>query len=192
MPRKNALLFVFEGFCEFEIAIAISMLRKTHHLFTVSLENIPAKSEAGLTILPDLTIERITPDDYDVLIIPGGDLLPIAEAEELFEWVRKFANQGKVIAAICSGVYVLAKAGVLKDASYTVTLSKEQRNFLGCFNEEKYDYKPLVSYKNILTAQGHAYVDFGIQLNKMVRDVSKEAIDFYKGKGNIHMETDGR
>ncbi|QED46612.1 DJ-1/PfpI family protein [Cytobacillus dafuensis] len=190
MNRKKALLLLFEGYCEFEIATAISMLRDTHDLYTMALEKSPCKSEAGLNTIPDLTIKEALHSEYDVLIIPGGDLRPIAYANELFEWVRSFADLGKVIGAICSGVYVLAKAGVLKDIPYTVTLSKEQRKFLSCFDEEKYCYEPLVREKSILTAQGHAYVDFGIQLNKMIRDVSDESIDFYRGKRNHYMEAD--
>jgi protein deglycase len=188
MNRKKALLLIFEGYCEFEISTAISLLRNTHELFTVGLDNKPCKSEAGLTTIPDLTINEAFVDEYDLLIIPGGDLQPIAEAQELFVWVEKFANQGKVTAAICSGVYVLAKANLLKDIPFTVTLTKEQRGHLGCFQEENFHYQPIVVYDNILTAQGHAYVDFGIEINKMVRKVSGEAIDFYIGKRNVFME----
>ncbi|WP_139070076.1 hypothetical protein [Bacillus sp. FJAT-27225] len=83
----------------------------------------------------------------------------------------------------------MAKADVLHDVPYTVTLSKEQRDFLGCFDEEHYCYKPFVLYNNILTAQGHAYVDFVIQLNQMIGEVAPESIDFYKGKRNNLMET---
>ncbi|MBS4191988.1 DJ-1/PfpI family protein [Bacillus sp. FJAT-49705] len=156
----------------------------------MALEKSPCKSEARLNTIPDLTIKETLHSEYDVLIIPGGDLRPIAYANELFEWVKNFAKLGKVIGAICSGVYVLAKSGVLKDIPYTVTLSKEQRNFLNCFDEEKFSYEPLVKEKNIITAQGHAYVDFGIQLNKMIRDVRDESIDFYIGKRNHYMEMD--
>ncbi|MGE8205635.1 DJ-1/PfpI family protein [Heyndrickxia sp. NPDC080065] len=192
MFRKKALLFIFNGYCEFEISAAISMLRETHDLYTISLQKNLCKSEAGLTTVPDLIINEADPNDFDVLIIPGGDLQPIAEAKELFDWVKNFAEQGKVTAAICSGAYVLAQAEVLKGIPYTVTLSKEQRNFLRCFDEETYIYQPLVRYKNILTAQGHAYVDFGIHLNKMVREVKKETIDFYSGERNIYMESDSK
>lgn len=164
------------------------MLRETHNLFTISVEKTSCKSEAGLTIIPDLTFNEGNPDNYEVLIIPGGDLQPIAEATELFSWVKNFADHGKIVAAICSGVYVLAKSDILKGVPYTATLTREQRDFLGSFEEENFFYKPFVTHKNILTAQGHAYVDFGIELNKMVREVSEDAIGFYMGKRNIYME----
>ncbi|WP_165921134.1 DJ-1/PfpI family protein [Paenibacillus albiflavus] len=188
MARSKALLFIFEGYCEFEISVAIAMLRTTHDLHTVAMTDKPCRSESGLNTLPDLTIQQGVLDDYDVLVIPGGDLAPIAEAEELFEWVAQFAERGKVIGAICSGAYVLAKANVLKNRPYTVTLAEEQRNFLGCFTEENFKYEPVVIHNHIITAQGHAFVEFGIKLNEMVRDVKPEQSDFYRGIRNAMME----
>ncbi|MBS4201167.1 DJ-1/PfpI family protein [Bacillus sp. FJAT-49732] len=190
MTRKKALLFIFEGYCEFEIAVAISMLRNSHDVDTFGLEKKAIKSEAGLTTLPDFTIDELVIEKYDVLIIPGGDLRPIVEFESnrLYDITKEFVEAGKVTAAICSGVYVLAKAGVLTEVPYTVTLAKEQRNFLGCFQEDHYCYQSTVRNKNILTAQGHAFVSFGIELCKMVKDVSHEAVEFYRGMGNKMME----
>ncbi|MBS4196311.1 DJ-1/PfpI family protein [Lederbergia citri] len=190
MTRRKALLFIFEGYCEFEIAVAISMLRSTHDLYTFGLEKKAIKSEAGLTTLPDLTVNEIVINEYDVLIIPGGDLRPVVEFESnaLYEVTKQFVEARKITAAICSGVYVLAKAGVLSDAPYTVTLAKPQREFLGCFQEDYYCYQPTLKHKNILTAQGHAFVSFGIELNKMMSDVSEGLIDFYSGRRNRMME----
>ncbi|MFB7305165.1 DJ-1/PfpI family protein [Heyndrickxia sporothermodurans] len=190
MIKRKALLFIFEGYSEFEISTAISMLRSTHDLHTVGFEKKAYKSEAGLTTLPDLIIDEVNIGEYDVLIIPGGDLKPIVENDtnQLMDMTKRFAEAGKITAAICSGVYVLAKAGILNDIPYTLTLTKEQREFLGCFQENYFCYLPTVSYQNIITAQGHAYVLFGIELNKMIRDVSPEALDFYSGKRNKMME----
>ncbi|MED4019221.1 MULTISPECIES: DJ-1/PfpI family protein [Sutcliffiella] len=185
---KKALLFLFDGYCEFEITPAISMLRGTHEITTFAMDKAPKLSEAGLLTLPSLTVSDIKIVDYEALIIPGGDLKPIAEAEEFFQLVEAFHMAGKVVSAICSGVFVLAKAGILQDVPYTVTLAKYQREFLGVFPEEYFVYKPIVASGNILTAQGHAYVQFGIELNKMLRTVNDETIDFYNGKRNVMME----
>lgn len=185
---KKALLFLFDGYCEFEITPAISMLRGTHEIITFAMDKTPKLSEAGLLTLPTLSVREIKIVDYEALIIPGGDLKPIAKAEELFQLVNDFHQAGKTVSAICSGVFVLAKAGVLQHVLYTVTLAKYQRDFLGGFPEQNFVYKPVVASGNILTAQGHAYVQFGIELNKMLREVSDDTIDFYDGKRNVIME----
>ncbi|MGD6834452.1 DJ-1/PfpI family protein [Sutcliffiella halmapala] len=190
--RKKALLFIFDGFCEFEIAPAISMLRNSHELYTFSVKKNPCRSEAGLMTMPDMSLDEVDPMEFDLLIIPGGDLRPIADADALFELVGKFGAFNKVTAAICSGVFVLAKAGLLKINPYTVTLAKEQRIFLDCFEEELFSYQSVVSAGKVLTAQGHAFVEFGIALNKLVTEVSTEKEDFYRGRGNAFMEQDQR
>ncbi|CAG9622463.1 DJ-1/PfpI family protein [Sutcliffiella rhizosphaerae] len=190
MKSRKALLFIFEGYCEFEIATAISMLRDTHSIKTCALENRIYTSEAGLRTEPDFILEEVNAMEYDLIIIPGGDLAPIANAQELFHLVESFAKIGKIVAAICSGPFVLAKAGLLKEATYTATLSKEQRKFLGGFNEDSYIYSNVVTAGNIVTAQGHAFVEFGIEVNKLMREVSKDSITFYSGEGNRLMEKD--
>ncbi|WP_409300829.1 DJ-1/PfpI family protein [Peribacillus sp. SCS-155] len=188
MNKEKALLFIYEGFAEYEISAAISMLRDSHTVVTISVDKGAVVSEAGLTIIPDLTLNEAVLEDFELLIVPGGNLLPIENKPELYEWVRVFVSQSKAAAAICSGAYVLARAGLLEGIPYTVSLTKNQRNFLGFFQEENYQYNSVVRYGNILTAQGHAYVDFAIELKKMVSDASAEAVDFYRGTRNKMME----
>ena len=65
-------------------------------------------------------VEEITPQNSDALIIPGGfspDALRIDE--RCLDLVRKFYNQGKIIAAICHGPQVLISAGLVKGKKIT-------------------------------------------------------------------------
>ncbi|MDQ0268205.1 hypothetical protein [Cytobacillus purgationiresistens] len=48
--------------------------------------------------------------------------------------------------------------------------------------------KPIVRSQHILTAQGHAFIEFGIELSKMMQLTNEETIDFYRGKKNHYME----
>lgn len=43
-----------------------------------------------------------------------------------------------------------------------------------------------------MTAQGHAYVEFGIELAKKLRDVQESVVNFYKGYQNCYMEKDDK
>ncbi|RKY02692.1 protease [Candidatus Poribacteria bacterium] len=59
--------------------------------------------------------DRINPEDYDGLVIPGGRAPEYIRLDErVLEIVRHFAESNKPIAAICHGPQVLAAAGVLK------------------------------------------------------------------------------
>jgi protease I len=65
-------------------------------------------------------LEEISPQNSDALIIPGGfspDALRIDE--RCLGLVRKFYNQGKIIAAICHGPQVLISAELVKGKKIT-------------------------------------------------------------------------
>lgn len=187
---SKVALLVFPTFSEFEVSVAISLLRSSHDLFTVTLDGETVTSEAGLRVMPHLSIDQADPNDYDVLLIPGGDMVHLKDAEPVFEFVKRMAERRKLLAAICSGSYVLAKAGVLS-GFYTVSLTRDQRDFLSCFDEDLYRYVDVVEADNILTAQGHAYVEFGLRVAQNLHsDLSAEARRFYSGLGNALMEAE--
>ena len=111
------------------------------------------------------------------------------DAEPLFEFVKKLHEQEKLLAAICSGPYVLARAGVLAGLPYIVTLAKEQRDFLGCYDEATFRYEDVVISGNVITAQGHAFVPFGLAVGKHLDpEMSSDVYTFYEGRGNPAME----
>jgi 4-methyl-5(b-hydroxyethyl)-thiazole monophosphate biosynthesis len=188
MKKKKILLVVYPTFSEFEITVAIAILRTHFDILTASDSLNPVTSESSIRVLPHITFEEIETSEYEGIIIPGGDLYHIKDSDPLFRLVEKFYSQNKVVAAICSGAYVLARAGLLKDNLYTVTLNKEQRNFLGCFSEDNFTYETIVKSKNIITAQGHAFVEFGLEMAKRLNVYKDEYREFYSGIRNRLME----
>ena len=59
-------------------------------------------------------------DDFDVLVIPGG-FAPdfIRRSEPMLRLVSDMAEQGKVVAAICHGPWVLCSTQALKGRKAT-------------------------------------------------------------------------
>lgn len=97
--------------------------------------------------MPHRALEDVNPTDLDALLIPGGDMVHLKDAEPLFSLVKVLCERGALLAAICSGPYVLARAGVLTGHPYTVTYTQEQRTFLGCFDDTTFRY-PLRACNN--------------------------------------------
>jgi protease I len=64
----------------------------------------------------DKTLDDVTASEYDVFIIPGGGWNPDALRADpkVTGLIRKAAEAGKIVAAICHGPWVLSDAGVLK------------------------------------------------------------------------------
>ena len=73
--------------------------------------------EHGYSLEPDLTIDAVDPDAYDILIIPGGlpDGAPatVRDTPGAQEIARSFVTNEKPVAAICHGPWLLASAGVI-------------------------------------------------------------------------------
>jgi protease I len=80
----------------------------------------------------DKAIEEVDASDYDALMIPGGVGNPdlMRGDENLVRFVRDFHDQGKPIAAICHGPWMLVEAGVVRGRTVTSwpTLQTDIRN----------------------------------------------------------------
>lgn len=69
----------------------------------------------------DKTIDEVSADDYDSLVLPGGLFNPDAlrQNEEAVEFVRGFFKQHKPAAAICHGPWMLIEADVVEGRKVT-------------------------------------------------------------------------
>jgi deglycase len=89
----------------------------------------------------DKTAEEVDASDYDALLIPGGVGNPdqLRGDENVVSFVRGFFEQGKPVAAICHGPWVLVEAGVVKDRKLTSwpTLQTDIRNAGGNWVDEE-------------------------------------------------------
>nr|WP_281376927.1 DJ-1/PfpI family protein [Deinobacterium chartae] len=178
---------VYPGFSEFEVTIALTLLAPKYRVVNVGLTLEPVVGEAGLQVLPQVTLEQGFPEDAVALLIPGcPDLSVLLHAEALFERVRTLHARGTLLAAICAGPYVLARAGVLEGRDYTVTLARPQREFLGVFDASRYRYQDVITDGHLITAQGHAFAAFGLEVARHLGAARNlEGVrTFYSGLGN--------
>lgn len=182
---KKILLFVYPTFAEFEITVATALLKNKFEIITAGLTKELIISETGLQVQPHIELREVRVEEYEGIIIPGGDEVQMKDAEGLFSVVRQFHEQEKLVAAICAGPYALAKAGLFKEISYTVTIDYQK---LDCFPVENFVYKEVVQHSNIITAQGHAFVPFGIAIASYFGVANEHNTNFYGGKGNVMME----
>jgi protease I len=69
----------------------------------------------------DLTLDEARPEEFDALLIPGGLMNPDAlrSNDDVLEFTRHFFREGKPVAAICHGPWVLIDAGVVRGRTLT-------------------------------------------------------------------------
>ncbi|MFW9827274.1 MAG: DJ-1/PfpI family protein [Candidatus Thorarchaeota archaeon] len=165
---KKVLCFIYNEFADFEIvlvSIAINQA-ENYKMEFIAYDNSPVKSSCGLTIIPDKLVSDISQtDDIEGLIIPGGNDRIIKP--ELIKLVKKLNEEKKMLAAICAGPEFLAKIGVLNGVKYTASAPPEEykeKKEEDPFPREKYIEDRVVQDGNIITAQGHAFVDFALTI----------------------------
>ena len=75
----------------------------------------------GDTIAVDKTLGNVTVDDYDALLLPGGQINPdiLRMNADAIDIIRSFNMRGKPIAAICHAPWLLAEADIIKDRTVT-------------------------------------------------------------------------
>ena len=161
------------------------MLKNKYEIITAGLTKEMIIRETGLQVQPHIELREVHVEEYEGIIIPGGDAIHMEDAEGLFSVIRQFHEKEKLVAAICAGPYALAKACLLKGISYTVTMDYKQ---LDCFPVENFVYEQVVQHSNIITAQGHAFVPFGIAIASYFGVANEHNINFHGGKGNVMME----
>ena len=75
----------------------------------------------GEKVSVDRTIDAVNVDEYDALVIPGGQMNPdfLRADDDAVAFVRDFFATKKPVAAICHAPWVLVEAGIAKDRTMT-------------------------------------------------------------------------
>lgn len=80
-------------------------------VFTVAREPGWFQARAGLPVWPDHGIHAHP--SVDLLLIPGGVVTASLEQADLIDWIRVTAATAATTAAVCTGAFLLARAGLL-------------------------------------------------------------------------------
>jgi protease I len=75
----------------------------------------------GSEIAVDKELQKADPNEYDALMLPGGQMNPdnLRMDENAVQFVQSFVRTGKPIAAICHGPLTLIEAGGVKGRRLT-------------------------------------------------------------------------
>ena len=91
---------------------------KLFNVIVISQNNV-IKARNGLTVLADYNLTNHP--KIDVLVIPGGYGAEQIEIHNtvLLEWIKQQSNQVSILLSICTGVFLLAKIGLLDNLRAT-------------------------------------------------------------------------
>jgi len=92
--------------------------QKIYEWRVLTYDGQPVSSSSELSITPDGDATAAT--DLDMLFVCGGDKVHLAVDKSLLFWLRKFAQRKVAMGAICTGSYLLARAGLLDGYRCTI------------------------------------------------------------------------
>lgn len=79
------------------------------------------KTDWGKSVAVDLDVEAVDTEDYDALVLPGGQINPdkLRLEPKALAAIRAFLSSGKPVAAICHAPWLLIEAGAAKGLKMT-------------------------------------------------------------------------
>ncbi|GAB6071896.1 DJ-1/PfpI family protein [Venenivibrio stagnispumantis] len=148
----NVVVPLADGFEEIEAMSIIDILRRAGiNVVIAGLHDGYISSTRGVKVIPDTTIDKINPDDFDMIVLPGGQpgTDNLNADERVKNLIKHFYNKGKLTGAICAAPYVLSEAGVLegKKATSYPTYKDKLKNV-------NYLEDMVVEDSNVLTSRG--------------------------------------
>lgn len=129
MPDINSahiLIVATHGFEQSELEVPRDKLRAagaTVHVATPDGKPIRGwdQSDWGREVEADRAFEDVTPDDYDAIVLPGGQINPdlLRVNETAMTLIRGFLEGGRVVAAICHAPWLLIEADAVQGREVT-------------------------------------------------------------------------
>lgn len=120
------LIIATDGFEQSELTEPKRLLEEAGAKVTVaSLEEGEIrgwdKKDWGKSVPVDLTVGKVAVEDYDALLLPGGQINPdvLRMDKTVIDLVRAFAAAEKPIAAICHAPWLLAEADLIDGRTVT-------------------------------------------------------------------------
>lgn len=79
------------------------------------------RKDWGESVTVDAVIGDVSADDYDALLLPGGQINPdiLRMNDDAVQMVKDFDDAGKPIAAICHGPWLLIEADIVDGKTVT-------------------------------------------------------------------------
>lgn len=123
---KKVLIIATNGFEQSELEVPRDRLKAAGA--TVEIAS-PEKGEIkgwdktdwGRPVKVDKSIDAVKADDYDAVVLPGGQINPdlLRVNPTVLKLIKDFYNQKKVVAAVCHAPWLLVETGIAKGKRMT-------------------------------------------------------------------------
>jgi len=166
--RDTVYVLVFEGFADWQVALALAEIRRPGEweVRSVGFTREPVMSMSGLQVLPDTGMDELDLQAAALLLLPGGHLWLSTQIEQAAALARRVHDAGAPVAAIDQGVLHVARAGLLDHCRHTGNwpgqIGREAANYQG---HDQYDANVLaISDGGVVTASHLGTIEFAREI----------------------------
>lgn len=205
--KEKVLFIILDNYSDREYPLLADALqfgiedkKSRYEVKTLSVTKQAVRSIGGFTTIPDYCLDDV-PSDYAGIVLIGGYSWGTDEARRLVSLVADAYTKGKMVAAICKATEFLGNMGLLNDCKHTSNTLKTLENSAGANYTGKVNYMAVqaVRDKNIVTANGTAYLEFAKEvllalkafpidcIERYYRLYKEGYIEFTKTAGNIQI-----
>ena len=118
---ENAEELDFVG--PWEVFASARMVTGNLDVVTIAQTEGPVRAAKGMRVIPDTTLEAAP--KLDVLIVPGGDgRRKEVDNATVIAWIRETAANCQWVTSVCTGAFLLHRAGLLQNKSVTTHWSR--------------------------------------------------------------------
>jgi putative intracellular protease/amidase len=159
MKQKTCAAFIFEGFLDHHLSAALACLNSRGgdwSLETFSVKGAGVTSATGFKVTPHASLEYMQPEDFDVLLLPGGARWEKGDNLEIFSLLVTVAGCRPLV-AMGEAVLGLADLGLLDDIPHTGCRPGYIKRFCPEYmGAAFFRQQPCVSARKIITIDGAA------------------------------------
>lgn len=163
----RVLVPLADGCEELEAVTIIDLLRRADvEVVVAGLADGPVKASRGVTLLPDLGLEAVLDQSFDMIVLPGGKggAERLADDARIASLLRRLRESDAYTAAICAAPGVLAKHGLLKGRKAT-----SYPGFLDAHGGHEYLEDSVVIDGKLVTSRGPGTaMDFALTLIELL------------------------
>ena len=167
---KKVGIFMADGCEEIEGLTVVDIVRRAKlEMTTISItDKKEVTSSHNVTFLTDALASEVDFDGFDAIVLPGGmpGTLNLGASDMVNKVIKKFAGEGKIVAAICAAPSALGILGILEGKNATCYPGFEDQ-----LKGAKFKAVPVVTDGNITTSRGMGTsILLGLELVKLLKD----------------------
>ncbi len=163
MRNTRYAAFIFDRFADHQLSMILACLGQGggYELETFSTTGRPVVSAGGIRVVPHTNLANMAPEDFDLLLLPGGSQWERGDNLEIFPLIMAAAGRRPLI-AIGEAILALADLGLLDNIPHTGDSPGYLERFCPEYTGGRF-FRPqsFVNSGTILTVSGAAFAAAG-------------------------------